>query len=185
MKKLLLILLCLPMIGFGQDLRVLKKRDSIVNLNLTINYNCSDSLEVTDVIIDTTYPSISISIFSDFSFGLWYPHVSFTIDANGDTVHYGNLYYFIANTGTTWYNYFSINTNTPQFPLSIYFSYGDSTCILSYNPSVTSITQNTNTEVKEIIKITDILGRESKGTKNKPLFYIYDDGTVEKRIVIE
>ena len=30
--------------------------------------------------------------------------------------------------------------------------------------ALASITQNTNTEVKEIIKITDILGRESKGT---------------------
>ena len=37
---------------------------------------------------------------------------------------------------------------------------------------------------KELLKITDILGRETKGT-NQPLFYIYDDGTVEKRIVIE
>ena len=32
---------------------------------------------------------------------------------------------------------------------------------------------------------SDILGREVEGNKNEPLFYIYDDGTVEKRIVIE
>jgi|GEM_PF-1585850 len=38
---------------------------------------------------------------------------------------------------------------------------------------------------KELIKITNVLGRETKGTKNEPLFYIYDDGTVEKRITIE
>ena len=38
---------------------------------------------------------------------------------------------------------------------------------------------------KELIKVTDILGRETKGTKNEPLFYIYDDGTVEKKIIIE
>jgi hypothetical protein len=31
----------------------------------------------------------------------------------------------------------------------------------------------------------DILGREIKGTKNKLLFYIYDDGTVEKKIIFE
>jgi len=37
----------------------------------------------------------------------------------------------------------------------------------------------------EILKTTDLLGRETKGTKNEVLFYIYDDGTVEKRIVIE
>jgi hypothetical protein len=34
-------------------------------------------------------------------------------------------------------------------------------------------------------KILDILGRESNEKKNNLLFYIYDDGTVEKRIVIE
>jgi len=38
---------------------------------------------------------------------------------------------------------------------------------------------------KELIKIIDILGRETKKRKNEPLFYIYDDGTVEKRLIIE
>jgi len=38
---------------------------------------------------------------------------------------------------------------------------------------------------KKIKKIVDVSGRETKGKKNQPLFYIYDDGTVEKRIVIE
>ena len=38
---------------------------------------------------------------------------------------------------------------------------------------------------KEHLKVTDLLGRETKGTKNEVLFYIYDDGTVEKRIIIE
>jgi hypothetical protein len=38
---------------------------------------------------------------------------------------------------------------------------------------------------KELLKITDILGREIKETKNKLLFYIYDDGTVEKKIILE
>ena len=37
---------------------------------------------------------------------------------------------------------------------------------------------------RELFKVTDLLGRETKQT-NQPLFYIYDDGTVEKRIVIE
>ena len=37
---------------------------------------------------------------------------------------------------------------------------------------------------KELLKVTDILRRETKQT-NQPLFYIYDDGTVEKRINIE
>ena len=36
---------------------------------------------------------------------------------------------------------------------------------------------------KELLKVTDLLGRETKEI-NQLLFYIYDDGTVEKRIVI-
>ena len=38
---------------------------------------------------------------------------------------------------------------------------------------------------KELLKITDLLGREIKGAKNQLLFYIYDDGIVEKKLVIE
>ena len=38
---------------------------------------------------------------------------------------------------------------------------------------------------KKLIKVIDILGREIKERKNEQLFYIYDDGTVEKRIVIK
>ena len=38
---------------------------------------------------------------------------------------------------------------------------------------------------KELLRIIDVLGRETKGAKNEPLLYLYDDGTVEKRIVIE
>ena len=41
-----------------------------------------------------------------------------------------------------------------------------------------------HTTNKELLKVTDLLGRETKLT-NQPLLYIYDDGTVEKRIVIE
>jgi hypothetical protein len=36
---------------------------------------------------------------------------------------------------------------------------------------------------KEPIMITDLLGRPSKQKKNKLLFYIYNDGTVERKII--
>ena len=38
---------------------------------------------------------------------------------------------------------------------------------------------------KHLVKITDMLGRKIKGKKNELLLYIYNDGTVEKKIVIE
>jgi hypothetical protein len=52
------------------------------------------------------------------------------------------------------------------------------------NPCNTSTSIQEHTTNKELLKVTDLLGRETKQT-NQPLFYIYDDGTVEKRIVIE
>lgn len=38
---------------------------------------------------------------------------------------------------------------------------------------------------KEILKITDVLGKESKTQSNTTLLYMYSDGTVEKKIIIE
>ena len=49
--------------------------------------------------------------------------------------------------------------------------------------NATAIEENNTT--KQLLKITDVLVRESKPAPNVPLFYRYDDGTVEKRIVIE
>jgi hypothetical protein len=50
----------------------------------------------------------------------------------------------------------------------------------SNNCSGTGIEEGTTN--KELLRTIDVLGRE---TKNEPLFYIYDDGTVEKKIIIE
>jgi len=37
---------------------------------------------------------------------------------------------------------------------------------------------------KTLIKVTDVLVKNQKEQKKTPILYIYDDGTVEKRIVI-
>jgi hypothetical protein len=60
----------------------------------------------------------------------------------------------------------------------------------SANCGYINCTPNSNEEMindleSKLLKVTDVLGREAKGTENEVLFYIYDDGTVEKRIVIE
>ena len=44
---------------------------------------------------------------------------------------------------------------------------------------------SSNNKNKELLKVTDILGREVNEKRNTPLFYIYKDGTVEKKIIIE
>jgi hypothetical protein len=50
--------------------------------------------------------------------------------------------------------------------------------------NTTGLLDVTNTE-RTLLKITDILGRETPYRRNTSLFYIYDDGTVEKKIIIE
>tara|TARA_B110000003_G_scaffold21945_1_gene21203 strand:+ start:1345 stop:1929 length:585 start_codon:yes stop_codon:yes gene_type:complete len=50
--------------------------------------------------------------------------------------------------------------------------------------SSSSIIINDNVQSKELIKTIDLFGRETK-VCNQPLFYIYDDRTVEKKIIIE
>ena len=52
------------------------------------------------------------------------------------------------------------------------------------NPCATVSAIQEHTTNKQLLKVIDLLGRETKQT-NQPLFYIFDDGTVEKRIVIE
>ena len=37
---------------------------------------------------------------------------------------------------------------------------------------------------KEIIRIKDLLGRDVEDTKNTPLFYIYSDGSFEKKVIM-
>ena len=46
---------------------------------------------------------------------------------------------------------------------------------------------DTNNKINDrcLIKIIDVLGRATKDTKNQPIFYIYDDGAVEKKIILE
>ena len=46
-------------------------------------------------------------------------------------------------------------------------------------------TINTSSSNKRLINITDIRGGAVESKKNTPLIYIYDNGTVEKKIIID
>ncbi len=65
------------------------------------------------------------------------------------------------------------------------FYYVDDVRIVEDTLTANNIVELENTYIKsKLLKIVDVLGRESKPKKNTPLFYIYDDGTVEKKIII-
>jgi hypothetical protein len=60
----------------------------------------------------------------------------------------------------------------------------DFTLVETEEPLTTGVNEVAQHE-KQLLKIVDILGEESQPNKKGLLFYIYSDGTVEKRIVIE
>ena len=51
--------------------------------------------------------------------------------------------------------------------------------------NTTNLPNNQTINAKNLINIVDIFGRKSKRLKNQLLIYIYDDGTTEKKIIID
>ena len=96
------------------------------------------------------------------------------------------------NQNAQWYmfsdnpNLECINVDNPTYSTNnwlVAFGMIDSSMYFSSNCNNSTLIQE-QTKNKKLLKVTDLLGRETKQT-NQPLFYIYDDGTVEKRIFIE
>jgi len=59
----------------------------------------------------------------------------------------------------------------------------DNTCQLTYNYCEGTWVGPIPKRIANLVNITDLLGRPTKITKNKVLLFIYDDGTVEKKII--
>ena len=180
MKKLLLILLCVPLIGLGQ----VSICDSVF-----VSFNQIDT---------TTSPYLIHFDVQTFGFGngTSFGYCGFVLlDTSSDTVAFENF-----NTAANVFGLMQYHTESrvldviPNFTLPFngtlhwlhsWFAGNPYTaCIFPFNISIGTTDINKIDKDKDIFKITNILGREAK-EKNQPLFYIYDDGTVEKRIVIE
>ena len=74
--------------------------------------------------------------------------------------------------------------------LSCYFNNGNSvysqldsinSCVFT-NPFLSNLNTNIR-QIKEIVKVSNLLGRNTTKRKNEILLYHYNDGTVEKRII--
>jgi len=83
------------------------------------------------------------------------------------------------NWGT--YGYWGVKENYSDTLSPKYL--GLTNCVFNYNP-ISAIT-NLSIKKKELFKIVDLLGRETTPKNNALLFYIYNDGTVEKKIIVE
>ena len=53
------------------------------------------------------------------------------------------------------------------------------------NPMTSDIPFLKRSKEPELYKIVNILGQEVTPSKNVPLFYIYEDGSVQKKMIIE
>ena len=109
-----------------------------------------------------------------------------------DSIVYTNV---IVDNNTSSYDTLSVTTGIIWNGISLSMS-GDYSItlinsvgcdsIVNLNLTIISSTSiEENNYNKELIKITNILGQEIPYRKNTPLFYIYNDGTVEKKIIIE
>ena len=177
MKKLLLILLCFPMIGFGQML------GSISSFTIwPVNPNNTDTVYIyAELLFTSTGCQLDVK--------------SYNIVGNNilaSSLHcIGMAAAFCYTTDTFKLNpllagnyLFDLTLSSGTGPLCTAASLPDDNDVISFNV-VTSVGIEEQASNKKLLKATDLLGRKTKRTKNEPLFYIYNDGTVEKRIVIE
>jgi polyhydroxybutyrate depolymerase len=144
----------------------------IFGLDYWKNYNNCD------LIADTI--SIPDYVLSDSS---TVDHIIFKNGNNGVTTELYKVY----NGGHTWPGtsaFFNNGVVNYDIDASVeiwkFFSKYDISGLINQTSKV-----NEFSEHKKLIKIIDVFGRESEVLKNLPLFYIYNDGTVEKKLIIE
>ena len=75
----------------------------------------------------------------------------------------------------------------PNFVTVDYYELGDGLAVVDQLNGITTSAINITEEKFErtLVAIKDMLGRNTKAKNNSMLFYIYDDGHVEKKIIIE
>ena len=206
MKKLLLILLCFPMIGFGQTNVPDSAFEAFLEINGYGNGIANDSIVSTVMISYATILNVSNYSISNLK-GIEDFVILESLDCSNNQLTNLNVSQNLTLTilncssnqltsldvrnGNNMNMAFFNTTNNPNLTCinvdDVAYSTTSWTDIdpqhyFSNNCSGTAIQEYTTN--KEILKVADLLGRETKQT-NQPLFYIYDDGTVEKRIVIE
>ena len=129
----------------------------------------------------TLYLDFDIPVGSDLQLGLGTIDAGLYKNNNGAIFPYdiSNLISITGanNSGTqnNWYNYYNL-----QFKEKCTSNFSKAEAVFMLPSLIESVDNN-----KHLIKIVDVLGRKSEEIRNQPLFYLYDDGTVEKKIIIE
>ncbi|MBC8511059.1 MAG: hypothetical protein H8D33_05310 [Cryomorphaceae bacterium] len=198
------VLLCLPIIGFGQFTFIPDDNfeQALINLNLDDIFDDSVYTSAIDTvsimylsnngIADLTGIKDFIQLSGLFCSGnqivnLDLSNNSNLVELNCNDNLLSSLDVRNGNNTGLWY-FTAVNNPDLQciavndIAFANFNWLKDSGCVFSSNCGTSSV-EYFNKE-RKVIKIIDLLGKETKQT-NQPLFYIYDDGTVEKRIVIQ
>jgi hypothetical protein len=178
MKTLLLIILCIPLVGFGQG--------SI--LSLTFSPANPTNTDTVSVYAELSFTSSNCPL--DMKM--------FSISGNSivaSTHHCAGALAAICNTVDT-FKVSPLATGTYTFNLSLSSGFGGPPCTpgtvidddgaITFNVIDSSAGMEEQlTTAKKLLRIVDLFGRDANKNVFTPLFYIYDDGTVEKKMIVE
>ena len=123
-------------------------------------------------------------------------NAAFTSNEINDVVTFNNL---SSNYNSVLWDFGDGQQSIDENPLHTYDFPGTYTVTLSIFTNDSCVSESISTDIslsfatsisetninKELVSIIDILGRETSESKNTILFYLYKDGRVEKKIVIE
>ena len=131
----------------------------------------------------------SLSIWNIFNADFTNITIGDSVVFNNNSSNYENmLWYFGDGDSSTIFNPNHTYLDTGIYNVTLLANTNNG-CLVDTATSTVTITVSASlNEIKSskiLIKIINVLGRETPYKKRTPLFYIYDDGTVEKRITIE
>ena len=158
---------------------------AVINNSITVGASNSSSSSVT-ACDSYTWNGQTYSMSGNFN-------QTFSNSSGCDSVHTLNLTINSSNSGSASYS--SANsivwegqtiTSSGTYTSTFTNVAGcDSIATLDFTLLSTAVNDVAHYGTKGIVKVVDLFGRENSGEKNKTLFYILEDGTVEKRMIIE
>ena len=167
MKKLLLILLCLPMIGFGQGWE-----KTFGGLASDYGYSVEQTNDGGYIICGDSTNYIYIIKTNTTGNQQWSQ-----IIGDGFNSYDG---YSIKQTTDGGYIICGMTEIIHEQDYDIYLIKTDSQGNVTSTFNIPTPSSN-----RKLVKVVEILGRETKPQTNTPIIEIYDDGSVEKKVIIE
>ena len=181
MKKIFLLLLFIPNIFIGQthsiDQYTLQMHGNTDDNDISVNtfYNALDTCNVSWNIIKDSLPS-------QWNFSICFPDCYIQGLSHAQSVFlpneqiYLNCHMYPNGQAGTGILQMEITTNNLQKDT------------VTWTGSISSIAaisdpNSSNFNTKKIVKTFNVLGKETSCKRNQLLFYLYDDGTIEKRII--